>query len=298
MAEAFVPASVFVPAVSSGGSSSAVPNTWGLYIPSVAAGTRPTSPWGTVLTPGNNVYGAYAAVLPATSAETYLMRITLNAFAVAGTARAALVTIGIDPLGGVAYVPFIEHLQAACAHTYIAGPVVYVFPITVPAGASIAAKATVNNATVGTGYISIELWGDPADPAVPAQTGTFVRTFGAVPGTSSGTTAPVGTVSEGAWTQLGGALAEPLHYWEWGMGINAGTILGNVFNIDVGIGDAGTKRVVIHNAYANTTTLETITKAAASWPGLGEVGDLVYVRGQVGPNAADATTSFIAYGVG
>lgn len=274
-----------------------LPNEWGLVISSVADGIRPTTPWGTALTPGNNTYGSYVQVLAATSAETYLMRIVINAFAVSAAARDALVTIGIDPAGGTSYVDFITDLMASCAHTYTSGPVVYEFPIRVPAGATLAAKASVNNATVGTGSVAIELWGAPSRPEL-VKAGSFVQTFGAVAASSRGTTVTIGTTSEGSWTQIGSALTVPLWHWEWGMGANNTTILGNGIHVDVGIGDASNKKIVINNAYVNTTTVETITKPASARPGLGAVGDIVYVRGQCGPSTPDAAASFIVYGVG
>ena len=82
------------------------------------------------------------------------------------------------------------------------------------------------------------------------------------------------------------------------MGANNGTILGNSIHVDVGLGDASNKKIVVPNAYANTTTVETITKPASPRPGLGAIGDLVYVRAQCGPGTPDTNASFIAYGVG
>jgi len=274
-----------------------LPNEWGLVISSVADGTRPAAAWGTSVTPGNNAYGSYVQVLTATSDETYLMRVTLNSFAVSAAARDALVTIGIDPAGGSSYSDLIVDLVASCAHTYIAGPVVYEFPLRVPAGATLAAKATVNNATVGTGSVAIELFGRPSRPEL-VKAGSFVQTFGNVPASSRGTPVTFGTTGEGAWTQIGSALTVPLWAWEFGMGANNAAIVGNGIHVDIGLGDASNKKVVIPNAYVNTTTVETITKPSAIRPGLGAVGDIVYARGQAGPGAADTTNSIIVYGTG
>lgn len=273
------------------------PNEWGLVISSVADGTRPAAAWGTSITPGNNTYGSYVQVLTATSDETYLMRIVLNSFAVTSAARDALVTIGIDPAGGTSYTDLITDLLASCAHTYTAGPVVYEFPLRVPAGATIAAKASVNNATVGTGNVAIELFGRPSRPEL-VKAGSFVQTFGSTPASSSGTAVTIGTTAEGAWTQIGSALTVPIWAWEFGIGLNNATIVGNTIHVDLGLGNATSRKVAIPNAYVCTTTVETITKPAALRTVLGAVGDLVYVRAQCGPGAADTTASFCAYGVG
>lgn len=276
------------------------PNEWGLVISSVADGTRPAAAWGTVITPGNNAYGSYTQVLSATSDETYLMRIVLSSWTVLTTARDALVTIGIDPAGGTSYTDLIVDLAASCAPTYIQalpGPAVYEFPLRIPAGASIAAKGTVNNATVGTGRISIELFGRPSRPEL-VKAGTFVRTFGSTPASSSGTVITSGTVAEGAWTQLGSALTEPLWFWEFGFCVNNATMSALAHHVDIGLGDASNKKIVIPNGLVYESTSETLARTAQGRVGLGAVGDIVYARAQTGANAASSGTSVIAYGVG
>lgn len=276
------------------------PNEWGLVIESVADGTRPAAAWGTSVTPGNNTYGSYVQVLTATSDETYLCRITLTSWSVSAAARDALVTIGIDPAGGTSYADLITDLVAACAPTYIQvvpGPVIYEFPIIVPAGATVAAKASVNNATVGTGRVSIALFGRPSRPEL-VKAGSFVQTFGSTPGSSSGTAITPGGAAEGAWTQIGSALTVPLWFWEFGYGVNNATMANNAHHVDIGLGDASNKKLVIPNGLVYETTSETLAKAAQGRVGLGAIGDIVYARVQTGTAAATANTSLIVYGVG
>ena len=277
-----------------------LPNEWGLVIESVADGTRPAGTLGTSITPGNNAYGSYTQVLTATSDETFLMRITLASFATTSAARDALVTIGIDPAGGSSYTDFIADLYASCAPSHYstaAGPTTYEFPLRIPAGATLAAKASVNNATVGTGRVLITLFGRPSRPEL-VKAGSFVQTFGSTPASSSGTAITPGTTAEGAWTQLGSALTVPLWYWEWGLGINNATMIGNNHFVDVGIGDASNKKIVIPNGLAGETANETLGKATVGRVGLGAIGDIVYARAQTGPNTPSTGMSAIAYGVG
>jgi len=277
-----------------------LPNEWGLIIESVADGTRPTAAWGTSITPGNNVYGAYAQVLTATSDETFLFRITLASFFVSAASRNALVTIGIDPAGGTSYTDLISDLVASCApnaFSALPGPTVYEFPLRIPAGATVAAKASVNNATVGTGRVSIQLFGRPSRPEL-VKAGTFVTTFGSSPASSSGTAITPGTTAEGAFTQIGSALTVPLWYWEFGLGINNATMANNNQHVDLALGDATNKKIVIPNGIVAETSSETLAKLTLGRNGLGAVGDLVYARAQTGPNAASTGMSIIAYGVG
>lgn len=277
-----------------------LPNEWGLIIESVADGTRPATAWGTSVTPGNNTYGSYVQVLSATSDETFLCRITLNSWSVSAAARDALVTIGIDPAGGTSYTDFIVDLAASCAPTYIQvvpGPVVYEFPVRIPAGATLAAKGSVNNATVGTGRVAITLFGRPSRPEL-VKAGAFVQTFGSTPASSSGTAITGGGASEGAWTQIGSALTVPLWFWEFGFCVNNATMANNAHHVDIGLGDASNKKIVIPNGLVYETTSETLAKAAQGRVGLGAIGDIVYARVQTGTTATTANTSIIAYGVG
>ena len=278
-----------------------LPNEWGLVIESVADGTRPaTTTWGTSVTPGNNAYGSYAQVLTATSDETYLCRIMLSAVGVSAAAKDCLVTIGIDPAGGTSYTDFIVDLSASNAPNIVSLgllPHIYEFPIRIPAGASVAAKGSVNNATVGTIRVAITLFGRPSRPEL-VKAGTFVQTFGSTPASSSGTAITPGTASEGAWTQIGSALTVPLWYWEWGICINNATMANNMHVIDIGLGDASNKKVVVPNGMAGESASEALAKMTTGRNGLGTVGDIVYARVQTGPNAATSGMSVIAYGVG
>lgn len=277
-----------------------LPNEWGLIISSVADGTRPAAAWGTSITPGNNTYGSYTQVLTATSAETYLCRITFNSWATNAAARDALVTIGVDPAGGTGYTDTIVDLVASCAPPFSnvgVSPVAYEFPLRIPAGATIAAKGSVNNATVGTGRVAIELFGRPSRPEL-VKAGSFVQTFGSVTASSSGTAVTPGTASEGSWTQIGSALTVPIWAWEFGLGVNSATMANTNHNVDIGLGDASNKKIVIPNATAYETSNEQLGKPSALRAGLGAVGDIVYARIQTGASVVSANPGIVVYGIG
>ena len=132
---------------------------------SVADGTRPAAAWGTSVTPGNNTYGSYAALISGASVtdDAHGILININSVSTSTAAKDCIVTIGIDPAGGASYTAFIEHLLCSCAGAYAsaqcgAGGVNYYFPVRVPSGSSIAAKASVNNATVGTVRVAVTLY--------------------------------------------------------------------------------------------------------------------------------------------
>jgi hypothetical protein len=269
---------------------------------SVADGTRPATAWGTQLTPAENAYGSYGQLIAGASVtdDAHGILININSAASSTFARDCLVTIGIDPAGGSSYSTFIEHLLGSCAGSYAsaqcgAGGVWYYFPVRVPAGASLAAKASVNASTVGTVNVACSLWRSTRPDAV--YVGSFVQTFGATAASSSGTSVTAGTTGEGAWVSVG-TVTVPIRAWEVGMGINDPTMTVNTHHCEVGIGDASSKKLAIHDHPVVINSAESLGKAAACSYRTAAVGDVVYVRCQVGPSAADASLSMIAYGVG
>ena len=281
-------------------------NSFLLQIPSVADGTRPAAAWGTSVTPGTNTYGSYASVLAGASVtqDVYGILINLNSFATSASARDALVKIGLDASGGSSFTDFISHLLASCASTYLGsgittgmGGVWYYFPVFIKAGTSIGACASVNNGTVGTGRVAVTLMCQPSRPDL-IRVGSFVRTFGEDTANSRGTLVTQGTVAEGAYTQLGSALAEPLWFFEHGCGCNNATMASGIFHQDIAIGDASNKRIALLNKVISATASETIAKQEVL-DGFcrGAIGDLVYGRSQSSA-AADANVSMMAYGVG
>lgn len=269
---------------------------------SVTDGTRPAAAWGTSITPGNNAYPAYVQILAGASVtnDAHGILININSNSTSTAARDAIVTLGMDPAGGSSYSDFISHLLCSDAGAYStaqagAGGVWYYFPVRIPSGASLAAKASVNNATVGTLRVAITLYRASRPDAV--YVGSFVETFGAVAGSSCGTSVTPGTTSEGAWVSVG-TVTTPIRYWEVGMGVNDDTTTVNTHHCDVGIGDSSNKKIAIADAPVFINAAESLGKAVAGAYRSAATGDGVYVRNQVGPAASDASISMIAYGVG
>lgn len=281
------------------------PNEWGLIIPSVADGTRPGVGPGAVLTPGNNAYGSYVQMLAGASVthDAFGIWINVNAGLVSSQARDTLVTLGIDPAGGTSYTTWIADLLASCATLrggssagFCGGGIDFYLPVFLKAGTSIAAKASINNATVGTTRVQAKLFCKPSRPE-SFWSGAFVETFGAVTASSSGTPVTPGTTSEGDWAELG-TLTRPIRWLEFGIGVNSAAMTANTYHVDIGIGDATSKRVVIQNAYVETVGVEGIIKPVGGAFCAGAIGDKIYGRCQVGPNAADTGVSLVAHGVG
>ena len=267
-----------------------------------ADGTEPDSgTWGASITPGNNTYGSYTEVLTSANMayDAWEVDIWFSENDVSAAARDTIVTIGVDPAGGTSYQPWAEHLLASCAYNNInqGFGIFYKFPVLIPAGSSVAAKASVNNATVGTLRCAIQVAGRPDFPE-RHQRGTFIDTYGAVTATSKGTDVTASDTTDGAWTSLATSITRPVWAFEWGFGSN-NSAMGNASILgDVGVGDASNKRLVLMNGLARHLNTESIVKPAYLSLGRAAVGDNIYGRLQGGPGTLDSTYSMCAYGIG
>ncbi len=279
-------------------------NEFALTIESIADGTQPnvTTYGGVSVTPAQNAYDAYAQVIAGSSVtdECQEIEIHISGIGASTAARDGMVTIGFDLAGGTSYTDKIVDLVCGPAARTGGGDgqecVKFMFPLRVPAGCSIGAKASVNSATLTAIRVKCVLRGRPTHPE-HIWVGNFVTTFGADITTSAGTAITPGGASDSAWLQLGSALTTPLHYWEFGYGINDATMQQGEVVIDIGLGDASNKRRVIANAEVFTQSIEIISKAPQGRYAHGAVGDIVYARAQRA-GTPDSANSIAVYGVG
>jgi hypothetical protein len=280
-------------------------NEWGLFIPSVADGTRPATNFGTSVTPGNNTYGSYASVMSGATLtdDCFELWINFNSVGASASARDTICTIGLDAAGGTSFTDFITHLLCSSAGLYqqSAGGgngVWYRFPIFIKSGTSIGCKASQNNASPAAMRCHIIAFCKPSRPEL-LRVGSYVDTFGAVTGSSAGTAITPGTTSEGAYVQMGSNVTKDYFYVEWGWGDNTTAQANNVTHIDVAVGDGTNKRIVVPNGVIASDAVEVVHKP--NFQGVYATvanGDGVYTRGQSGPNAASTTASTAVYLVG
>jgi hypothetical protein len=260
---------------------------------------RPSTSTGATVTPGNNTFGSWASVMAATSQPTHGIEVFVCGIGSAAKASDSLTNIGIDPAGGSSYTTLIPNLLSSYSFTFGATGVGYgcswYFPVYIPAGATIGAQGSINNATVGTQQVFVKLYRSLVPGIV--RCGAGVTSYGADTAASCGTAVTFGTASIGAWTQLGSAVAAPAP-WHWVVSSalkNSAAITGGTYVADLGIGDASNKRVVVPRSEHAVNVAEQRTAIHRGWDGRSTVGDIVYCRGW----SATAETAFsaIAYGV-
>lgn len=266
--------------------------------------TRIVSAWGTTITPGNNTMGTYAQVLSAAnvSFDAFGVMINFNSNAVATAARDTICDIGIDPAGGTAYNILLPQLLASCAGVAIGSNggtgINYFFPVFIKAGSTVACRASVNNATVGTLICRMRILGAPRD-ARNMVVGSRVVAVGVTAGSSAGTAVTSGQGSDGTWTSLGTiAAGDNPWFWQYGVGINNATMSSTQYTADLAIGDASTKPIVCEDRVWFGGTNETWTDSGPDPFGAFQAaaGAICYGRIQASgtPNSG---LSMAAYGV-
>jgi hypothetical protein len=266
------------------------------------AGVRPVAAYGTQVTPGNNAKGAWAEVFTGAEVanDVYGVLIRANSNAVAAAIRDAIMDVGTDPAGGTSYAVVIPDLLVSAAAPLVGvlgSGISYYFPLFIRAGSSIACRASVNNATVGTLRAWLTILGQPRRPDMVVA-GTYVHAFGIVAASSRGTIVTPGTTAEGAWTSLG-TTAHDHWWWQMGMGI-ADTTFGTVtYFMDLAAGDVTNKRVLMEDQVVTVDGSERLVTFSA--PGTNEAivasGKELWGRAQCSA-AADTNVSLAAYGLG
>lgn len=262
-------------------------------------GVRPAgTAQGVIITPGNNTYGSYTEVVSDTliTQDCYGILINFNSGATSAAIRNMLVTIGIDPSGGTSYSDWINHLIASCCPPMGTGTsgIWYYFPIYIKAGTAIAAKASVNNATVGTVRCNIWVFGAPSDPHNLVY-GQGVETIGAVTASSQGTAVTPGTTSEGTWASLG-TTSRNCFAWQSGFSINNATITALAYFFDIAADNNAAPNILqIDNIAWGTTAEQVSYRQGVAYKEVA-AGATIYGRAQCSGTPVSGCT-MIAYGV-
>lgn len=197
---------------------------------------RPTlSGFGTTVTPGNNTFGTAVQVGSVLAQDCWLLHIAVTAIASNGTAKDSLTQIGFDFAGGTTFPASPDRFNSITLLTSCAASrgVVYLFPLYLPAGTSILARGSVNNATVGTQSVAWQAWGRPKYPEATRR-GYWVESLGITEATSNGTSVTSGTTAEGSWTNIGSTLAADAWWWDLGFGVNDSTMNNLAYHADLG----------------------------------------------------------------
>jgi hypothetical protein len=268
------------------------------------ATTPSTSSVGTSLTPGNNTKGSWVTCIASGSVteDVYGIFIALNGAGVSALAKDCIVDIGIDPAGGTSFTVVLADLYAGNNGVMNAnggGFITFYFPLFIKSGSTIGARASVNNATVGTVRAKISIFGKPSAPEL-FKTAAFVRSYGTDAANSRGTAVTIGaSSSEGSWTSIGTIADDNVWHWQLGCGINENAYQDTTYVVDMAIGDGSNKFMVMENIPMIMGDAETIgTRIMNNTTYQAANGATIYVRAVSDLVTPDATAYFSVYGAG
>lgn len=231
--------------------------------------------------------------------DCYGINIQFASGSVNGATNMFLTHIYVDPNGGTNWGnrPLIENL-AACSPDMIWGGDKYYFPLYIKAGSTIGARMSCNTAN-RVCRIGCTVYGKPNRPEL-VKAGSYVTTFGALSGTSTGAVVfPGKNGVSGQYTHMGTASGE-LWWWQVGNLINDTAMTPFSYNIDVAVGDTDNKTIVMRDVHRRNNTGEQCGKDA-----FGSIipykkvapGTEVYARMSC-ISTPDVNNSIIVYGVG
>lgn len=255
---------------------------------------RPTAPQGTAMTPAVGSKGSWVQVIASLSEAAYGLLICINNNNVSAGSRNSVVDIGIG--AAASEIVLIPDLIAGNAVNYNVngGGLWYYFPVLLPAGTRIAARA---QGTVATAFsVFVQAMQRPANPSMLKVAG-FVEAIGA--SGDSGVTVTPGTTGEGAWTLLGATVRE-CWYWQIGAQVQSTdtTHNANAIHMDLAEGDGTDFNILMDSVLMNTNTTEggVILPFALNCEKRVPAGRNIYARAQAS-GAVDAL-EIVAYGAG
>lgn len=223
-------------------------NQFGLTQPSTTA--RPATAQGTSVTPAVGSKGNWAQLIASTTADLYGVLVCINSNSGSNSSRNTVVDIGIGPSGSE--VVLVPDLIGGNAGTYVLGAMWYYFPIFVPAGSRVAARA---QGTVTTAIrVYMQGVGRPSNPA-QIRKASFVDAIG-VSG-PNGVSVTGGSTNEGAWTLIG-TTTDRVWWWQFGIQVASSDTshIAGVQHVDIAVGNGTLFDVIIQDAQFITSTAE------------------------------------------
>ncbi len=218
--------------------------------------TRPGTNFGTAITPSVGSKSAWTQIGSFTlSAPAYGLLINFNSHNTAGATNTTVCDIGIDPAGGTNFSVLIPDLFAAGAQTYTAtgGGRWYYFPLYLPAGCSLGARAQSNNANALRVFVTTFSYPSALEAL---RYGSFVESLG-ITGVNGVTNTGGGTTNEGSWNLIG-TINKRCWWWNFALQVaSSDTTQGSLgIHIDLAVGDSTNKDLIAENVILHTTTSE------------------------------------------
>lgn len=207
--------------------------------------------------------GAYAQLTAATARDAYGVTVSISAIGTAASTNTrSLVNIAIGAAASeVVIIPNLICGQAGSWNSASIGPVMYYFPIFIPAGTRLAANF---QSLALSDTASVNVWLH-TNPVAGRFYGQRVTAYGANTATSSGTSHTHGNNSYATTTQLTASTTNPIKYLQVGVDLltdTTGSTKRGFLRIAAG---SSTNYIVSGIPYRESTTLETMDFSQANF---------------------------------
>jgi hypothetical protein len=250
---------------------------------------------GELITAGNsNVKGSWVELTAATTSEISWIEVTLSDNSAGGR---WLVDIGVGAASSEqVLIPNLHYDHGGGSQGYVT----YSFPIAIPRGTRVAARAQTS-ITSATNSIKINIIGVSSSFLFSSPLG-LVQDMGTVTATSGATSVdPGGTAdTKGAWVELISATTRGMSWLSVSLGHDLVLITASLrWLVDIGVGSAGNEYVVMPNMFCNMNSGNDVFMGRGhSLPIHIPAGSRISARAQCSANTATSRLISVAvYGV-
>lgn len=218
-------------------------------------GANPSTSPGTAVTPGaTNAEGAWTQIAAAASItqDIYGFHIRICDGFTSAAIKDHLLDIGVDQAGGTAYTAEVRNLVCgSSAGTATGGGPEFAMPLFIKSGSSVAVRIQGSNGTAGTVRVAMRFYGQPDHPEnVPVA--QYSETIGTITN-SGGVAFTPGNAADGTWVSLG-TTARALWWWQIGSQVSNSAAGLETTYIEIGVGDATNKTVIMRRIHMSNTT--------------------------------------------
>jgi hypothetical protein len=209
------------------------PPSWGYCDHNISS--TPSASFGTTVASGAGAEGTAASLIAALTYDVEFLVVQLFQYTTSANARPTTVDILYDPTGGTSYTVLIADIlagQTASTSTATWGGATYMFPVRIPAGSQVAARA--HGAAAVSGRVAIHAYGQNANPG-SWWAGQRVTSIG-VSGSDGTSHTPGDSGAYSSWTNFGSTLSEDCGALVFAIGSDNATQSALTYLFEFGVG--------------------------------------------------------------
>lgn len=255
---------------------------------------RPAPSQGTAVTPDVGAKGAWVQVIASLSSDTYGLLICINNNNASAASRNTRLDIGVGAASSeIVLIPDLIAGNAA-AYSVPGSGIWYYFPVAIPAGTRVSARA---QSTVTTSFrVFLQAMQGPFNPSM-LKKASFVEVVGMA--WPSGTALTPGTTNKSSWVLLG-TTSQRCWWWQIGAQVTSSDTTHNagIIHLDLAVGNGTDYNLILRDVGLSVTGAEvaTMTPLTIGCEFPVPAGSNIYARAQHSATPDDLLVA--AYGAG